>query len=143
MGMGRFVLRKMQSAKSAWQADIVTSIRNRTPKGKRGYRYATKKTLNSCFCDGADGIWLYDGGRCGCAGRNYGKKTSATNGYEIQYSTSKKFKSAKKKLTKKAKITIKNLKKKTYYIRIRSFKYDGNKKIYSKWSTVKKIRIKK
>lgn len=72
------------------------------------------------------------------------KKTANTNGYEIQYSTSKKFKSAKKKLTKKTKTTIKNLKKKTYYIRIRSFMYDGNnKKLYSKWSTVKKIRIKK
>ena len=72
------------------------------------------------------------------------KKTANTNGYEIQYSTSKKFKSAKKKLTKKTKTTIKNLKKKTYYIRIRSFMYDGNnKKLYSKWSTVRKIRIKK
>lgn len=76
------------------------------------------------------------------------------DGYEIQYGTSKKFKSAKKKSVSKTKITIKKLKKnKTYYIRIRPYK---NVKLYSKsegkykyikyygsWSKVKNVKIKK
>ena len=40
--------------------------------------------------------------------------------------------------------TIKKLKKKkTYYVRIRCMKKAGKKIIYSKWSSVKKVKIKK
>lgn len=40
--------------------------------------------------------------------------------------------------------TIKKLKKKkTYYVRIRYMKKSGKKTIYSKWSSVKKVKIKK
>jgi len=40
--------------------------------------------------------------------------------------------------------TIKKLKKKkTYYVRIRCMKKSGKKTIYSKWSSVKKVKIKK
>ena len=77
-------------------------------------------------------------------------------GYKIQYSTSKKFKKAKtitvkstkNKLTKK----ITKLKRgKTYYIRVRAYRiYDPSKygstdpkeTYYSKWSKVKKIKVK-
>ena len=34
-------------------------------------------------------------------------------------------------------------KKKTYYIRVRAYKMNGKKKVYGKWSTVKKVKIKK
>ncbi|MCR5701063.1 MAG: InlB B-repeat-containing protein [Lachnospiraceae bacterium] len=69
-------------------------------------------------------------------------------GYEIQYSTDKKF---KKDATKAVTIdkarttskTIKKLKSKTkYFVRIRTFTKKNGKKIYSKWSKTKSVRIK-
>lgn len=76
-----------------------------------------------------------------------------SDGYELQYSTSRKFKSAKTKKISKTKITIKKLKKnKTYYVRIRPYKNvklhikDGKYqtiKYYGSWSKAKKIKIKK
>ncbi len=76
------------------------------------------------------------------------KSTTNTNGYEIQYALDKKFrKSAKTKVVKSAKktsLTIKRLKKgKTYYVRARAYALDGGKKVYGKWSSIKKIKIKK
>ena len=77
------------------------------------------------------------------------KKVKKATGYEIQYTT-KGF--GNKKDTKtikvsKAKITSAQLKKlkkkKTYYIRVRAYKMNGKKKVYGKWSTVKKVKIKK
>lgn len=74
------------------------------------------------------------------------KKKSSVQGYEIYISTSKKtgFKAVKtmnKKTTTKA--TIKKLKsKKTYYVKMRSYKKLGGSKIYSKYSKVKKITVK-
>ena len=74
------------------------------------------------------------------------KKTKEITGYEIQYSTSKKFKSAKKVTIKKAKTTsatIKKLKaKKTYYVRVRTYKTVKGKKYYSGWSSCKKAKTK-
>ena len=67
--------------------------------------------------------------------------------YEIQYALNKKFTKSKK--SKKAagyldSLTIKKLKKgKTYYVRIRAFSNDNGKKLYSEWSKVKKVKIKK
>lgn len=72
------------------------------------------------------------------------KKSAAAKGYQLQYSTSKKFKSKKTKTTNKTSLTIKKLKKKkTYYIRVRAYKTVNGKKSYGKWSSVKKIKIKK
>ncbi len=69
------------------------------------------------------------------------KQTKQVTGYEIQYSTSKKFKSAKKLTIKKdttTSATIKKLKaKKTYYVRVRTYKTVGKTKYYSSWSTYK------
>lgn len=70
-----------------------------------------------------------------------------TDGYEIQYSTTKKFnKSVKtKKVTGAGKksVTIKKLKAgKLYYVRIRTRKKVGTKVYYSKWSKAKKIKTK-
>ena len=75
------------------------------------------------------------------------KKVSGISGYEVQYSTNKKFKSSvtkKNVASNKTSATYTNLKKnKTYYVRMRSYvKVDG-KKVYSSWSAVKNIKIKK
>ena len=65
-------------------------------------------------------------------------------GYQLQYALNKKFKKKKSIQTKKTKYTIKKLKKKkTYYIRVRAYKMNGKKKVYGKWSKVKKVKIKK
>ena len=66
------------------------------------------------------------------------KKVNGINGYQIQYSTNKEFKKAKK-ITIKSKTTtsktIKNIgNSKKYYIRIRSYKKNKRKNIYSNWS---------
>ena len=71
------------------------------------------------------------------------KKISGAKGYQIQYATNKKFKSKKTKTTTKLRYTIKKLKKKkTYYVRVRAYK-SSKKKVYGKWSNVKKIKVKK
>ena len=65
-------------------------------------------------------------------------------GYQLQYALNKKFKKKKSVQTKKTKYIIKKLKKKkTYYIRVRAYKMNGKKKVYGKWSMVKKVKIKK
>ena len=76
------------------------------------------------------------------------KKVSGANGYEVEYSTEKKFKKSKttKVTTTKVTCTIKKLKKgKTYYVRVRAFKKDSTgAKVYSKkYSKVRNIKIKK
>lgn len=73
------------------------------------------------------------------------KKIAGAKGYEIKYSTSKKF---GKKVTKtvKTKYTTKmlsKLKKKTYYIKVRAYKVVEGKTYNSKWSSVKKVRTRK
>lgn len=71
---------------------------------------------------------------------SFGKIVEAT-GYEIQYSTNKKFASKKKKTTTKTTCKFSKLsKKKTYYFRVRGYREAGSGKIYTKWSTVKKIK---
>ena len=74
------------------------------------------------------------------------KKVSGVSGYQIQYSLKKNMKKSKKKTVKgakKTKVTIKKLKsKKKYYVRIRTYKVAGGKKIYSKWSKIKKVKVK-
>lgn len=72
------------------------------------------------------------------------KKVTGAKGYQLQYAINEKFKKKKSIQTKKTKYTIKKLKKKkTYYIRVRAYKMNGKKKVYGKWSTVKKVKIKK
>ena len=73
------------------------------------------------------------------------KKVSDATGYQLQYALNKKFTKAKKsKTTKKTSLTLKKLKKKkTYFIRVRAYKLSDKKKVYGKWSAVKKVKIKK
>ena len=74
------------------------------------------------------------------------KRDKQAEGYQIQYSTKKNFKSATKVTVKKSSqvsTTLKKLKsKQTYYVRIRSYKKVGTKYIYSAWSTAKQIKVK-
>ena len=76
------------------------------------------------------------------------KQKTQTTGYEVQYSTNKKFKSGNKKVkikkNKTTSSTVKKLKaKKKYYVRIRTYKTVNGKKIYSDWSKVKNVKTKK
>lgn len=74
-------------------------------------------------------------------------KSSSGSGYQIQYSTSKSFKSAKTKTVKSNKtttVTLKSLKaKKTYYVRVRSYKKVSGQTYYSSWSSYKSKKTKK
>lgn len=73
----------------------------------------------------------------------YGNVPKA-KGYQIQYSTNKNFKAAKKVTTNKISLTIGKLKKnKKYYVRIRAHRVIDGQKYYGKWSNVKSIKISK
>ena len=75
------------------------------------------------------------------------KKVATVTGYEIQYSTDKKFKKATTtKTITKASTTSKSysgLKRSNkYYVRIRAYKTSGGQKIYGAWTTSKTVKIK-
>ena len=74
------------------------------------------------------------------------QQTLQTKGYEISYSLKKNMKSAKTikiSNTKTTSKTVKNLKsKKTYYIRIRTYKKVNGKMYVSSWSKVKSVKVK-
>lgn len=76
----------------------------------------------------------------------YWKKTGGNQGYQVQYSTSKRFSSKVKTVrlsAGKKSVTIKNIPaKKRYYVRIRSYKKVGNKIWYTGWSKVRNIKTK-
>lgn len=75
------------------------------------------------------------------------KKITGATGYQIQISSTKKFKKVLvKKKVKKVKFTItsKSLKnKKKLYMKARAYVKSGSKTVYGKWSLVKKVTIKK
>ena len=77
----------------------------------------------------------------------YWKKNTKVTGYQVQYSTSSKFKSAKTVTVKGYKSTSKTItkltKNKKYYVRVRTYKTVGKVNYYSGWSNVKSITIKK
>ncbi|MBR3785455.1 MAG: InlB B-repeat-containing protein [Firmicutes bacterium] len=77
------------------------------------------------------------------------KVSKQATGYEVMYSTSKSFKKGTatktKKITKSKTTTLKLTKlkaKKTYYVKIRTYKVVGKTKYYSSWSAVKRIKTK-
>ncbi len=76
------------------------------------------------------------------------KKVSGVTGYEVTYSTSKKFAKSKTKTVKvkgaaKTSKTISKLKKnKTYYVKVRTYKTVKGKTYYSSYSKYKKLKIK-
>lgn len=74
------------------------------------------------------------------------KKNIQATGYQIQYAADSRFTKERKTFTvgkqSATRYKISGLKnKKTYYVRIRSYKRVGKKVLYSSWSTVKKIRV--
>lgn len=73
------------------------------------------------------------------------KRVKNATGYQIWYSTDKKFKKAvKKKDMKTQKCVVKKLKKKTYYVKVRAYVKDASgKRVYGAFSKTKKIRVKK
>ena len=74
------------------------------------------------------------------------KQAVQTTGYEIQYSTSSKFKGAKKIGNIRAKTTSKSISKlkakKRYYVRIRTYKTVKGKRHYSGWSKSRSVKTK-
>ena len=74
------------------------------------------------------------------------KKGIQNKGYQIQYSTNKKFRGAETitvKGAKKTSVTLKKLKgKKKYYVRIRTYKGVNGKYWYSPWSKTKAAKVK-
>ena len=77
----------------------------------------------------------------------WARKTTQVSGYEIQYSTSKTFASSVKTKTITKNSTVSTSltglsAKKTYYVRIRTYKTVNGVKIYSGWSTVKSLKTK-
>ena len=79
------------------------------------------------------------------------KKVKDADGYQIEYSLNKKFTKSRKSKTikgntkKSLSFTSKGLKKtKIYYVRVRAYKTNAKgKKVYGKWSAVKKLKIRK
>lgn len=74
------------------------------------------------------------------------KKDKNASGYEITYSTKKSFKNKKTVVVKSKKTTSKVIKKlkskKTYYVKVRSYKKSGKTKVYGSYSKVKSLRSK-
>ncbi len=72
------------------------------------------------------------------------KPTSKITGYQVQYATNSKFSRGKIKSTRQTTITIKQLKaKKTYYVRVRTYRKGSGTTYYSSWSKAKSIKTKK
>jgi hypothetical protein len=74
------------------------------------------------------------------------KKAAGVSGYQIQFATNKKFTQNKKSFKLGSSATSKNATKlkrrRTYYVRIRSYKTVNGKTEYSKWSAIKSITTK-
>ena len=72
-------------------------------------------------------------------------RQEGVSGYQIQYGTKKTFRNAKTKsvsYSTSSKV-ITRLSRKTYYVRIRAFYKQGNKKYYGNWSQTRKVRIRR
>lgn len=69
------------------------------------------------------------------------KKVANATGYQVQYSVKSNFKSAKAKTFKTTSVSLTNLQKKKYYIRVRAYCKQGGKTIYSSWSKTKTVKV--
>lgn len=71
------------------------------------------------------------------------KKVKGVSGYQINYSTKKSMKKSRVKFVKKTKITLKGVKKKKYYFRVRAYKIYNNTRFYGKWSDIISVKVRK
>lgn len=116
-----------------------------TSKATKNYKATTKKVTVTVNPAGTKltSVKNYKGKKL----KAYWKKNTKVTGYQVQYSTSSKFKSAKTVTVKGCKNTSKNIyqlaKKKKYYVRVRTYKTVSKVNYYSGWSNVKSITIKK
>lgn len=116
-----------------------------TSKVTKNYKATTKKVTVTVNPAGTKltGVKNYKGKKL----KAYWKKNTKVTGYQIQYSTSSKFKSAKTVTVKGYKSTSKTItkltKNKKYYVRVRTYKTVSKVNYYSSWSNVKSITIKK
>ena len=110
------------SSSDAQDDSSETSTKASAPKAVKGLRVVNQKPLKLII------TWLPD---------------TTVKGYEVQYAMNKKFtRSLKKKTVKTTYCTVKKVKRsKTYFVRVRAYKLQGTKKIYSKWTKVKKIKV--
>lgn len=70
------------------------------------------------------------------------KKKRGAKGYQVQIASDKKFKKNKKSATVRTNTKkFTNMKKGTYYVRVRVITYKNGKKVYGRWSKVKKLQI--
>lgn len=73
-------------------------------------------------------------------------KVSGASGYQVMWSTYKNFSKNYKTKSVKAKYSSKTVttaqSKKTYYVRVRAYKTINGKKVYSQWSSTKKVKTK-
>ena len=71
------------------------------------------------------------------------KKLKQVNGYEIQFSTDKKFRTFNTVKTGKVSVTLKKLtSKRIYYVRVRGYRNVKGGRIYGAWSKAKKVKTK-
>lgn len=68
-------------------------------------------------------------------------KVSGATGFEVQYKVGKKLVSKTFNTKKSATNTIKKLKNGTYKVKVRAFVKSGKKKVYSKWTKTRTIKI--
>lgn len=118
------VTKKPSASSDTQDASSETSTKASAPKAVKGLRIVNQKPLKLII------TWLPE---------------TTVKGYEVQYAMDKKFtRSLKKKTVKTTYCTVKKVKRsKTYFVRVRAYKLQGTKKIYSKWTKVKKIKVKK
>lgn len=85
------------------------------------------------------------------SGKKYDKKRYVSlkwkskkniDGYQVYYAKSKKGKFKKLYTTYGTSVTISLKRKKTYYFKIRTYKYANDKNVYSSWSNIKSIYLK-
>lgn len=136
-----------------YKTDFIVSFQNgRKNVGKYSVtitmkgNYSGKKTVYFYINPKTTSLKLLSAGRKKLTVK-WGKQTTATTGYEIQYSTSSNFgKGTKTVVVGKNKVTSKTLSKlksnKKYYVRIRTYKTVGKRKFYSSWSTKKSAKVK-
>lgn len=76
----------------------------------------------------------------------YKKNTADTTGYQIQYATDKSFKNPSSIMVKKNTVLSQKidylLSKKTFYVRIRTYKDLNGMRLFSDWSSVKSVKTK-